>query len=349
MKRKQGFTLAELLIVVAIIAVLVAIAIPVFGGQVEKSKQAVDMANMRAAYAVLLADYLSGDAEAGKTYYFDINSSSIVTSKPSNGYGKSRTEIEGWSLENTTVKGIPNPNGDSPAVLSLMIGANDSVAFQWGGGITLWSSLSSTTLNTTNKGEEDWWSDTIRQDKLTNLQTMISQNDNATRKKADQQILTSIADYFNGKSAKEVADILGYNAEKNSGRYASAQKGSSMLFQYSIDSGGSINLTNFDTANQPFLSEIGYSGRIWNRTTGKDGALNTGWNGNNYANQYLFTSDEMVGSVTDTNGTLSKSQTTNGIYISFKVDGTGEDATIKDTRVWVSGLGNDYDTAKIGK
>ena len=68
MKRKQGFTLAELLIVVAIIAVLVAIAIPVFGGQVEKSKQAVDMANLHAAYAVLIADCLSGDAEAGKTY-----------------------------------------------------------------------------------------------------------------------------------------------------------------------------------------------------------------------------------------------------------------------------------------
>lgn len=53
MKRnnKKGFTLAELLIVVAIIAVLVAIAIPVFTSQLEKSREATDMANLRAAYA----------------------------------------------------------------------------------------------------------------------------------------------------------------------------------------------------------------------------------------------------------------------------------------------------------
>lgn len=48
---KKGFTLAELLIVVAIIAVLVAIAIPIFTSQLEKSRDAVSVANMRTAYA----------------------------------------------------------------------------------------------------------------------------------------------------------------------------------------------------------------------------------------------------------------------------------------------------------
>ena len=48
---KTGFTLAELLIVVAIIAVLVAISIPIFTNQLEKSRDAVSVANMRAAYA----------------------------------------------------------------------------------------------------------------------------------------------------------------------------------------------------------------------------------------------------------------------------------------------------------
>ena len=37
MKNKQGFTLMEMLIVVAIIAVLVAIAIPVYQGQMHKA------------------------------------------------------------------------------------------------------------------------------------------------------------------------------------------------------------------------------------------------------------------------------------------------------------------------
>ena len=60
---KKGFTLAELLIVVAIIAVLVAIAIPVFTTQLEKSREATDMANVRSAYATLVADYLENGAE----------------------------------------------------------------------------------------------------------------------------------------------------------------------------------------------------------------------------------------------------------------------------------------------
>lgn len=59
---KKGFTLAELLIVVAIIAVLVAIAIPVFTTQLEKSREAVDAANLRAAYAEASAELLTNDA-----------------------------------------------------------------------------------------------------------------------------------------------------------------------------------------------------------------------------------------------------------------------------------------------
>lgn len=65
---KKGFTLAELLIVVAIIAVLVAIAIPVFTAQLEKSREAVDAANIRAKYAELMADAITdGETEITKT------------------------------------------------------------------------------------------------------------------------------------------------------------------------------------------------------------------------------------------------------------------------------------------
>ena len=59
----KGFTLAELLIVVAIIAVLVAIAIPVFSAQLEKSREATDIANVRSAYAEVVTQYLdTGDS-----------------------------------------------------------------------------------------------------------------------------------------------------------------------------------------------------------------------------------------------------------------------------------------------
>ena len=64
---KKGFTLAELLIVVAIIAVLVAIAIPVFTSQLERSREATDLSNIRAAYAEAVADYLAEGAQAQKT------------------------------------------------------------------------------------------------------------------------------------------------------------------------------------------------------------------------------------------------------------------------------------------
>ena len=59
-ENKKGFTLAELLIVVAIIAVLVAISIPIFTSQLEKSRDAVSVSNMRAAYAEAQAAWLTG-------------------------------------------------------------------------------------------------------------------------------------------------------------------------------------------------------------------------------------------------------------------------------------------------
>ena len=58
---KKGFTLAELLIVVAIIAVLAAISIPIFNSQLSKAKEATNTANARSLYATLVADYLDNN------------------------------------------------------------------------------------------------------------------------------------------------------------------------------------------------------------------------------------------------------------------------------------------------
>lgn len=70
---KKGFTLMEMLIVVAIIAILVAIAIPTFSNALNKAKAATDAANIRAGYANLQIQLLVGDLEkpgtGTETYY----------------------------------------------------------------------------------------------------------------------------------------------------------------------------------------------------------------------------------------------------------------------------------------
>ena len=65
---RKGFTLAELLIVVAIIAVLVAVSIPVFNGQLEKSRRAADMADARNIAAVMAAGANDGTITFAKEY-----------------------------------------------------------------------------------------------------------------------------------------------------------------------------------------------------------------------------------------------------------------------------------------
>ena len=90
----KGFTLAELLIVVAIIAVLVAVAIPVFTAQLKKSKQATDLANARSVYAMLSADFLAnGISTVNVTMTQNGNDCSHVTAE--NGFAAEADGVNG--------------------------------------------------------------------------------------------------------------------------------------------------------------------------------------------------------------------------------------------------------------
>ena len=60
---KRGFTLAEMLIVIAIIAILIAIAMPVFTSQLRSARLAADHANIRAAYTWAQSANLMGSAD----------------------------------------------------------------------------------------------------------------------------------------------------------------------------------------------------------------------------------------------------------------------------------------------
>ena len=76
---KKGFTLAELLIVVAIIAVLVAISIPIFSSQLEKAREAVDAANIRAAYAECMTAIIT-DGDSADLSGYDVTLKQTVNS-----------------------------------------------------------------------------------------------------------------------------------------------------------------------------------------------------------------------------------------------------------------------------
>ena len=59
--KNEGFTLVELIIVVAIMGVLIALLVPVYARHVEKSRETVDIANVRSAYAEIMAEVMDED------------------------------------------------------------------------------------------------------------------------------------------------------------------------------------------------------------------------------------------------------------------------------------------------
>lgn len=107
-QNKNGFTLMEMLIVIAIIAVLIAVAIPVFASQLEKAREATDLANVRSAYAQVSTEALLGDSEATVTVDLKQKQADWQSVDPVNIGGivhsKSQGDTENW-------KGVAAPNG----------------------------------------------------------------------------------------------------------------------------------------------------------------------------------------------------------------------------------------------
>lgn len=86
----KGFTLAELLVVVAIIAILVTISIPLFTAQTKKAVTAANMANIRAAKAAAATLLYGGTAEStldgGHAYLVYDTEKGTIEKNPDNSY-----------------------------------------------------------------------------------------------------------------------------------------------------------------------------------------------------------------------------------------------------------------------
>lgn len=108
LRNNKGFTLAELLIVVAIVAVLVSIAIPMFWTQLEKARERNDVGNARSAYSQVRTCAITGSTEG-----FDVDFDGVNYTKS---FRVEQTRA-GWiiaeddhKIKGLSEEGSPEPN-----------------------------------------------------------------------------------------------------------------------------------------------------------------------------------------------------------------------------------------------
>lgn len=173
--KNYGFTLAELLVVVAIISVLVAIAIPIFSSQIEKSREAVDLANVRSAYAEVMAEAITTESKETisrtvqlKQQKDDWQSADPITIAGIT-HAKSDGDIEHW-------KGIPKASG----ICIISYNENTGVLFNWSGNNTnkaelshAWTNDVHAPLNNTDILRQYRWADNLEIDAACPDSTMV--------------------------------------------------------------------------------------------------------------------------------------------------------------------------------
>ena len=118
---KKGFTLAELLIVVAIIAVLVAISIPIFSSKLEMAKESTDLANIRAAYAEAMTNALTGEAAPAKVVEIQQDKDGWLGDNANAKFGETAVTSGGF-----------NTLGETYTKVSVGYDANKSASYSFG-------------------------------------------------------------------------------------------------------------------------------------------------------------------------------------------------------------------------
>lgn len=81
---KKGFTIVELVIVIAVIAILAGVLIPTFGGIIERANESAEMQKVAAAYKEAYALALSGDGKISGTATYNNGTADDTTDDVAN-------------------------------------------------------------------------------------------------------------------------------------------------------------------------------------------------------------------------------------------------------------------------
>ena len=103
------------------------IAIPIFSMQLEKTKEATDLANMRSAKFLAASEFMSVYDHQEYYRYFDIKSGRMTDNKPE-GYGMS--DVDSIFFSEGLGSGIPFENGVAK-VIAVHIDTNGNVTITW--------------------------------------------------------------------------------------------------------------------------------------------------------------------------------------------------------------------------
>ena len=270
-KRNHGFTIAELLIVVAIIAVLVAVAIPVFVSQLERSREAADIANVRSAYAEIMAAAITDDRTSA-LYQSDGTYKALVSLKQ---------QQDGWKTSegNLSIAGV-KPSDENWVGSPL---ANGVCNVQYSPATDLLSIIWS------NPGNAAYLAavSPYKNQSLMNLKNL----DNEERVAADQATLRALAEEIlnQGWTKDELKSKLGILAQGNAVRIADYYQDK----EGSYAAGGSYKAAGFRVDSKgefsDILDAIGFDGgsSSTSSVSGKDYTMTT------YSNS-LFYSDELA-------------------------------------------------------